>query len=71
MESAQLHFFFGGVRVLLDLSQSHLFQLMFYVKKTFHELYRIAAVAALDEATARKRRAAVGSPIADAKKSVG
>lgn len=42
-----------------------------YSAVTFHELYRIAAVAALDEATARKRRAAVGSPIAAAKKSVG
>jgi hypothetical protein len=45
---------------------------MFYLReKTFHELYRIAAVAALDTATARKRRAAVGPPIAAAKKSIG
>ena len=31
---------------------------------TFHELYRIAAQAALDEAGARKRRAAAGRALA-------
>merc|ERR1712238_641099 len=31
-----------------------------YSAVTFHELYRIAAMAGLDESTARKRRAAAG-----------
>lgn len=35
-----------------------------YSAVTFHELYRIAALAAMDEATARKRRAAVGAALA-------
>lgn len=35
-----------------------------YSAVTFHEMYRIAAQAALDEAGARKRRAAAGAALA-------
>eukprot|EP00590_Aulacoseira_subarctica_P005257 CAMPEP_0172415300 /NCGR_PEP_ID=MMETSP1064-20121228/1737_1 /TAXON_ID=202472 /ORGANISM="Aulacoseira subarctica , Strain CCAP 1002/5" /LENGTH=605 /DNA_ID=CAMNT_0013152237 /DNA_START=90 /DNA_END=1907 /DNA_ORIENTATION=+ len=40
-----------------------------YSAVTFHELYRIAAVNALDEGTARKRRAAIGSALAAGNKA--
>lgn len=35
-----------------------------YSAVTFHEMYRIAAMAGLDEAGARKRRAAAGKAVA-------
>ena len=35
-----------------------------YSAVTFHEMYKIAATAALDEAGARKRRAAAGKALA-------
>lgn len=47
-----------GERTILDV-QSSLFSAV-----TFHELYRIAASAALDEAGARKRRAEAGKALA-------
>ena len=37
--------------------------------QTFHELHKIAAVNALDEGTAIKRRAAIGSALAAANKA--
>jgi NAD(P) transhydrogenase len=45
-------------RTVVDLSSS------LYSAVTFHEMYKIAAQAALDEAGARKRRAAAGASLA-------
>jgi NAD(P) transhydrogenase len=45
-------------RTVMDLSSS------LYSAVTFHEMYRIAAQAALDEVGARKRRAAAGASLA-------
>lgn len=47
-----------GRRTVVDLSQS------MYSAVTFHEMYKIAAQAALDEKGARKRRAAAGRALA-------
>lgn len=47
-----------GRRTVLEVTQS------LYSAVTYHEMYRIAAQAALDEAGARKRRAAAGAALA-------
>jgi len=47
-----------GRRTVMELTSS------LYSAVTFHEMYRIAAQAALDEAGARKRRAAAGAALA-------
>lgn len=46
-----------GRRTVMDLASS------LYSAVTFHEMYKIAAQAALDEAGARKRRAAAGKAL--------
>lgn len=46
-----------GRRTVMDLAGS------LYSAVTFHEMYKIAAQAALDEAGARKRRAAAGKAL--------
>ena len=47
-----------GRRTVVDLAGS------IYSAVTFHEMYKIAAQAALDEVGARKRRAAAGKALA-------
>jgi len=47
-----------GKRTVMDVISN------MYSAVTFHEMYRIAALAALDEAAARKRRAAAGKALA-------
>ena len=47
-----------GRRTIMDLNES------MFSAVTFHEMYKIAAQAALDEAGARKRRAAAGQALA-------
>jgi NAD(P) transhydrogenase len=53
-----------GRRTVLDLTDS------LYSAVTFHEMYRIAAQAALDQAGARKRRAAAGLALAKRNRQV-
>jgi hypothetical protein len=48
-----------GRRTIFDLTTS------LFSAVTYHEMYRIAAQAALDEAGARKRRAAAGKALAE------
>jgi hypothetical protein len=47
-----------GQRTIIELTDS------MFSAVTFHEMYKIAAQAALDEAGARKRRAAAGQALA-------
>jgi NAD(P) transhydrogenase len=47
-----------GRRTVVDLAGT------IYSAVTFHEMYKIAAAAALDEVGARKRRAAAGKALA-------
>ena len=51
-------------RTVTELSQA------IFSAVTFHEMYRIAAQAALDEAGARKRRAAAGRALAQRNREI-
>ena len=53
-----------GRRTIVELSQA------MFSAVTFHEMYRIAAQAGLDEAGARKRRAAAGKALAKRNREV-
>jgi NAD(P) transhydrogenase len=53
-----------GRRTIVELSQG------MFSAVTFHEMYRIAALAALDEAGARSRRAAAGKALAQRNRAV-